>query len=81
MPLNPRPTFINSSAHEILQAIRTHLISSNNKKSMTSYHLHSETRIYCEFRENKSQAAKLVQGEAFSNGQFAWFLERSDKNL
>ncbi len=32
MPLNPRPTFINSSAHEILQASKTNLLSIQNNK-------------------------------------------------
>ena len=32
---------------------------------MTSYHLYSETRIYCEFRENKSQAANWSKAKPF----------------
>ena len=32
---------------------------------MTSCQLHSETRIYCEFRENKSQAANWSKAKPF----------------
>ena len=32
---------------------------------MTSCHLHSETRIYCEFRENKSQVANWSKAKPF----------------
>ena len=32
---------------------------------MTSCHLYSETRIYCEFRENKSQVANWSKAKPF----------------
>ncbi len=34
---------------------------------MTSCHLHSETRIYCEFRENKSQAETVSMFTDYNN--------------
>ena len=93
MPLNPRPTFINSSAHEILQASKTHLSNIKNKnlqvlvfiriladdypksqqEVMTSCHLYSETRIYCEFRENKSQAANWSKAKPFQMASLRGF--------
>ena len=40
---------------------------------MTSCHLHSETRIYCEFRENKSQAANWSKAKPFQMASLRGF--------
>ncbi len=47
---------------------------------MTSCHLHSETRIYCEFRENKSQVANWSKTKPFQMDSLRSFWNVVTKN-
>ena len=60
-----RPKFVVKTNFVLRSRILADDYPKSQQEVMTSCHLYSETRIYCEFRENKSQAANWSKAKPF----------------